>query len=647
MSSFSFHQNTPFLSFVLILVVMLLVLAKHGRGPVDSRTRSPNLSEGFSLAAHIESAKPHLSVLHVSPRGRLAVEVSPAARRDSRLVSVFERISHLRDQGISLSEPAAGSVPERKLRVTNLFDVKKDDRILAVLPASSVLFLLSRPAGLGAPTSLSDLAGRTVSYETAAEASLLESLIPVGGPKLVKTSAGLDRLAGADAAAVLIDSPGSDVLSNEKVIVVAYDETRNIKDAHRMRVIEPRVHVQTVDVKAWFPKNVARRRAMALMTVPAVLVGPPALEVEAPDQLGLLLDVLIFTNDEVATNSYYEMLGSSYYDVAERHMRSKSGAIAAKAQVTSEPVLAVGRPVAPVLEQFDAGGSMHTPRPSIDVTAAEPLPEGTYVQHRPLQKVLIMKGTRLQGVPLLPGDRVRVQGQLREDDNGVYVVAGSRDGSVIMESPPWISASRARLAESRGDAWVLDVPVRFEAHKPLPGDRVLLRSFAKTYAPPSQHGRLATVVAPRAPGSRTLRVKLVEPAENDLMASYDLDKFHPLSICARDPRVNIRELCPGTWDRPCERDSDCPFFQANGRYPNYRGGCIAGFCELPIGLRPDGYRHFRTSRASFPMCHGCKDPDDPGCCAGQGREGRDPDYAFELDQFERLHSGLHGTKVEI
>ena len=87
------------------------------------------------------------------------------------------------------------------------------------------------------------------------------------------------------------------------------------------------------------------------------------------------------------------------------------------------------------------------------------------------------------------------------------------------------------------------------------------------------------------------------------------------------------------WDKPCEVHKDCPFYQANRNYQNYRGGCIDGRCEFPIGIKAVSYRLF--DKNSRPVCHNCKDTiNGPYCCDKQ----KYPDYAFELDSFERLYT---------
>jgi hypothetical protein len=93
------------------------------------------------------------------------------------------------------------------------------------------------------------------------------------------------------------------------------------------------------------------------------------------------------------------------------------------------------------------------------------------------------------------------------------------------------------------------------------------------------------------------------------------------------------------WDRPCVHDTECPFFQANKNYPNYRGGCIDGRCEMPIGVQSISYQKY--DQQYKPVCHRCKTSNNAYCCDDQKDRKiypqlTTPDYAFELDFFERL-----------
>jgi hypothetical protein len=61
--------------------------------------------------------------------------------------------------------------------------------------------------------------------------------------------------------------------------------------------------------------------------------------------------------------------------------------------------------------------------------------------------------------------------------------------------------------------------------------------------------------------------------------------------------------CPGKWDIPCKNDNECPFHKANKNYDNNRGGCIKGFCEMPVNVGNAGYHFFDTKQ---PLCYNCK-----------------------------------------
>ena len=107
--------------------------------------------------------------------------------------------------------------------------------------------------------------------------------------------------------------------------------------------------------------------------------------------------------------------------------------------------------------------------------------------------------------------------------------------------------------------------------------------------------------------------------------------------CVGKPDLINREQCDrggGIWDRPCVKNEECPFYQANTTYRNYRGGCIDGSCEMPLGVRRIAFRGYGTTDAA--LCHGCP-IGNPLCCAEQVR----PDYAFPLDYFERTLNKHH------
>lgn len=111
--------------------------------------------------------------------------------------------------------------------------------------------------------------------------------------------------------------------------------------------------------------------------------------------------------------------------------------------------------------------------------------------------------------------------------------------------------------------------------------------------------------------------------------------------CYGDPSINNKALCNSdidergqqkrkitVWDRPCESNDECPFYQANKTYKNYRGGCSDGYCEFPLGIVRTSYRYY--DKESKPVCHNC--PTENIYCCDQNVNN---DYAFELDFDER------------
>jgi hypothetical protein len=147
---------------------------------------------------------------------------------------------------------------------------------------------------------------------------------------------------------------------------------------------------------------------------------------------------------------------------------------------------------------------------------------------------------------------------------------------------------------------------------------------------------------------QTLLSKLIieskQVSSNEFQAGYK----------CTDPNIKSKPLCESLflpngerkrvrtyWDKPCEKHIECPFYQKNKNYPNYRGGCIDGTCEMPIGINNISFRKYDKSQQ--PLCHQCIDPLAGGkCCPDQQQNNilyptlKSPDYAFELDFFERM-----------
>ena len=102
----------------------------------------------------------------------------------------------------------------------------------------------------------------------------------------------------------------------------------------------------------------------------------------------------------------------------------------------------------------------------------------------------------------------------------------------------------------------------------------------------------------------------------------------------------------GIWDTPCKYNEECPFYKQNINYPNNRGGCKNGYCEMPAGIERLGYKEYSENKASQAICYNCekdsvcKGFDCNKCCDQQNDKSlypnlKSPDYAFHQDYFER------------
>lgn len=85
-------------------------------------------------------------------------------------------------------------------------------------------------------------------------------------------------------------------------------------------------------------------------------------------------------------------------------------------------------------------------------------------------------------------------------------------------------------------------------------------------------------------------------------------------MCYNKPEILTEKLCEevnGIWDRPCTRDHECPYFS-----PNARGGCLDGYCEMPIGVENVAF----TRGIGTPVCSNCgTNHIDPfSCCESKG-----------------------------
>ena len=102
----------------------------------------------------------------------------------------------------------------------------------------------------------------------------------------------------------------------------------------------------------------------------------------------------------------------------------------------------------------------------------------------------------------------------------------------------------------------------------------------------------------------------------------------------------------GIWDKPCEKNSDCFFYNQNLNYDNNFGGCNNGYCQLPIDVSRIGYKYYKKDKKSY--CYNCNSKSWKAitnlgmCCDKQNDKQKypflkSPDYAFKGDTQDRLN----------
>lgn len=120
---------------------------------------------------------------------------------------------------------------------------------------------------------------------------------------------------------------------------------------------------------------------------------------------------------------------------------------------------------------------------------------------------------------------------------------------------------------------------------------------------------------------------------------YNKPQIKTKGLCESEySEINLLKTSKDVWDKRCIENIDCPFYQANKNYKNYFGGCLDGYCQMPIGIKRIGYTQY--DKNTFPMCHNCLDKNNFYCCNEQKNRKTypkliSPDYAFVLDIYER------------
>ena len=145
--------------------------------------------------------------------------------------------------------------------------------------------------------------------------------------------------------------------------------------------------------------------------------------------------------------------------------------------------------------------------------------------------------------------------------------------------------------------------------------------------------------------------KFIESKKKKEIYEYDRGHCFYKNANDKDNCISISKNSDtiGIYDSPCLYNEDCPFYKKNNNYPNKRGGCTNGYCEMPVNVALLGYKEYLET--SKPVCYNCKKTKKCNgiecnmCCDDQKTDKypnlNGPDYAFPNDFNERIKYSQH------
>jgi hypothetical protein len=477
------------------------------------------------------------------------------------------------------------------------------------------------------------------------------------------------ELAAANAQA-LIKCKGD----NLEVLYMPYDPQDNPKStAREMRwgpaiahSMEPSVFLGDTPVDG--PKTTNGARIIKVLSSPLLIVAKANDDSKMVQAVAAVL--LDKNREDGAWVSYYEYIKHmKVHPLSNRLIKQMTDK---RIAVLNESVYSIPR--TQILEQFSDANANANDEPVVVIPMGNISATFTYaLDHK--QRVCTLRDNVITGVTLRRGDRLRLLRQDVTDQNGLYTVVGPKE----CHSPLLLTASTLASRQDIGDkaGWTFRLDSRDEANKDIiqTGDKVLWRMKSNQY-----EIAVATVSSTNPIEIRVTRDEIMRVSATSKLSAYMREWLHPLGRCmqstergdgqttqqsetaettetaetaetavtqrsaARNPYWSpfTRKMCDdlgdaAVWDRPCEHDSDCPFYQvqasANGE-TLYRGGCLqSGYCEMPVGTANIGYTKV-DKKGPGPMCK-CPDGSDvrasQACCNPKGRQPR-PQWVFELNK---------------
>lgn len=300
--------------------------------------------------------------------------------------------------------------------------------------------------------------------------------------------------------------PRYEALQQYKLSMYTY---RDI-DRARIKQLMPCCQLREIDITKIFPRTIGPRRTEVLAEFRNIVVSKTK-------EFDYLYDYLI---QYFERNMGYVNFFSRFFKV---HPRAETF------QRRFNDRLNTDRSAFPVLEQFaeqtqTTAAFRRDPRmtlsPKFNVA-------GHYV---PKERLFYYDSDVLAGTPLMIGDTVKLDHQVRAEENGAYevkAVSSTQFGGARLERAS--VATKVMEEDEHDDAYfcVTDPSLKFR---------------------------------------------------HECVASTDK---------LGNPKATV-----DVWDRPCRSNEECPFFDYNPSTKSYVGSCRGGYCDMPQGYTRVGFRKY-------------------------------------------------------
>ncbi len=382
-------------------------------------------------------------------------------------------------------------------------------------------------------------------------------------------------------------------------------------DIDKLKMLLPYSKIKNIDMTIYFKDRfVSTYPVKTCISFDTLLCG--SYKIENDQDLGYELTQLVVKINNYDLVNYYTMYATFfkqsmlYIDSMNEHIKTRDSL--------------------PILEQFQDTGTDDyiSSNYTIDIDVEENI-DGYYDSSK---KIFITKLKKIKGIPITLYSHVNLNAQDRQEENGKYIVHSEENGKLIFKKNLML------------DIYTIDKDgfISLDGISEIDGvDISFIREDDLLYIPPL---KLYAKITHDRKSLKTYEPKIDNPSDDSRYECYGQQQIKSRGLCESDyDSIGKPKDTKMYWDRRCEKNTDCPFYQANKNYKNYFGGCLDGYCQMPIGTKRVSYRYIDPK--SKPMCYNCKDPMNPFCCEEQKNKNLypdlvSPDYAFPLDSYERM-----------